>query len=48
MNVNDEDFKYPQNFSASVGFDQRLPWNTTFTFEALYRKAINGVPGSRP
>src|SRR5688572_7612463 len=43
VNVNDEDFKYPQNFSASVGFDQRLPWNTTFTFEALYRKAINGV-----
>ncbi len=43
VNVNDEDFKYPQNFSASVGFDHRLPWNTTFTFEALYRKAINGV-----
>ena len=43
VNVNDEEFKYPQNFSASVGFDQRLPWNTTFTFEALYRKAINGV-----
>jgi len=43
INVNDEDFKYPQNLSASVGFDHRLPWNTTFTFEALYRKAINGV-----
>jgi outer membrane receptor protein involved in Fe transport len=43
INVNDPDFKYPQNFSASVGFDHRLPWNTTFTFEGLYRKAINGV-----
>ena len=43
VNVNDDDFKYPQNFSASVGLDHRLPWNTTFTFEALYRKAINGV-----
>ena len=43
VNVNDPDFKYPQNFSASIGFDHRLPWNTTFTFEGLYRKAINGV-----
>jgi outer membrane receptor protein involved in Fe transport len=43
VNVNDADFKYPQNFAASVGFDHRLPWNTTFTFEGLYRKAINGV-----
>ena len=43
VNVNDPNFKYPQNFSASVGFDHKLPWQTTFTFEGLYRKAINGV-----
>ena len=43
VNVNNPNFKYPQNFSASVGLDRRLPWNTTFTFEGLYRKAINGV-----
>jgi hypothetical protein len=43
VNLNDQDFKYPQNLSASVGLDRKLPWNTTFTFEALYRKAINGL-----
>jgi outer membrane receptor protein involved in Fe transport len=43
VNLNDPNFKYPQNLSASAGFDQKLPWNTTFTFEALYRKAIQGL-----
>jgi hypothetical protein len=43
VNVTDPDFKYPQNFTGSLGFDRQLPWGTIFTFEGLYRKAINGV-----
>jgi outer membrane receptor protein involved in Fe transport len=43
INVTNPDFKYPQNFTGSLGFDRQLPWGTIFTFEGLYRKAINGV-----
>jgi hypothetical protein len=43
INITDPDFKYPQNFTGSFGFDRQLPWGTIFTFEGLYRKAINGV-----
>ncbi|MGH7711161.1 MAG: TonB-dependent receptor domain-containing protein, partial [Gemmatimonadaceae bacterium] len=43
INITDPDFKYPQNFTGSLGFDRQLPWGTIFTFEGLYRKAINGV-----
>jgi hypothetical protein len=43
INVNDPDFKYPQYFGVSAGFDRRLPYNTVLTVEGLYRKAINGV-----
>lgn len=43
INITDENFKYPQNFTGSLGFDKQLPWQTIFTFEGLYRKAINGV-----
>jgi hypothetical protein len=43
VNTTDPDFKYPQFFGVSAGFDRRLPFNTVLTVEGLYRKAINGV-----
>ena len=43
INVNDPNFKNPQNFTSSVGFDRQLPGDFIFTFEGLYRKAINGI-----
>ena len=43
INITNPNFKYPQNFTGSLGFDRQLPWGTIFTFEGLYRKAINGV-----
>ena len=43
VNVNDPDFKNPQNFTTSLGFDRQLPYDFIFTFEGLYRKAINGI-----
>lgn len=43
VNVTDPDFKYPQYFGVSAGFDRQLPSNTVLTVEAMYRKAINGV-----
>jgi outer membrane receptor protein involved in Fe transport len=43
LNANDPNFKYPQSYVASVGFDRQLPWGTVFTFDALYRHAYNGV-----
>jgi outer membrane receptor protein involved in Fe transport len=43
VNVNDPDFKNPQNFTTSLGFDRQLPYDFIFTFEGLYRKSINGI-----
>jgi outer membrane receptor protein involved in Fe transport len=43
INIIDPNFKYPQNFTTSVGFDRELPYRFTFSFDALYRKAINGL-----
>lgn len=43
INVTDPDFKHPQNFTTSLGFDRQLPYDFIFTFEGLYRKAINGI-----
>jgi len=43
INVTDPDFKYPQNLTTSLGIDQRLPFGFIGTFEALYRKEINGL-----
>jgi outer membrane receptor protein involved in Fe transport len=43
INVNDPNFKNPQNFTTSLGFDRQLPGDFIFTFEGLYRKAINGI-----
>jgi len=43
INLTDPNFKYPQYFGTSFGFDRRLPFNTVLTVEGMYRKAINGV-----
>jgi outer membrane receptor protein involved in Fe transport len=43
INVTDPNFKYPQNLTTSFGIDHRLPWNVVGTFEAIYRKEINGL-----
>jgi hypothetical protein len=43
INVTDANFRYPQYFATSAGFDQQLPWNTVLTLEGMYRRAINGV-----
>jgi hypothetical protein len=43
VNLSDPNFKYPQYFGMSAGFDRQLPFNTVLTVEAMYRKAINGV-----
>jgi hypothetical protein len=43
VNINDPNFKYPQNLTTSFGFDHRLPFDIIGTFEALYRKDINAL-----
>lgn len=43
INLTDPDFKYPQNFTSSLGIDRLLPFGIIGTFEALYRKEINGL-----
>ena len=43
VNVNDPNFKFPQYFAVSAGFDRQLPYGFVLTVEGLYRKAINGV-----
>jgi hypothetical protein len=43
VNLTDPNFKYPQYFGVSAGFDRQLPHGFVLTVEGLYRKAINGV-----
>jgi hypothetical protein len=43
VNVTDANFKYPQTFVGSLGFDRQLPYGVVATLEGLYRKAINGM-----
>ena len=43
INLTDPNFKYPQSLTTSFGVDRQLPFGFVGTFEALYRKAINGV-----
>lgn len=43
VNVTDPNFKYPQNFTTTLGIDHRLPGGIIGTFEALYRKEINAL-----
>ena len=41
--VTDKNFRYPQNFKASLGVDQKLPANFTLTVEGNYTKDVNAV-----
>ena len=41
--VTDKNFRYPQNFKASLGIDQKLPKNWTITIEGTYNKDVNAV-----
>jgi hypothetical protein len=41
--VTDKDFRYPQNFKATLGVDQKLPANFTLTFEGNFTKDVNAV-----
>ena len=43
VNTTDPNFKYPQFFGISGGFDRELPGGFVLTVEGLYRKAINAV-----
>jgi len=43
INLTDPNFKYPQSFVSSAGFDHLLPFGFIGTVEGLYRHAINGV-----
>jgi hypothetical protein len=43
VNLTDPNFKYPQNFTTTLGVDHWLPWQILGTFEALYRKDINAL-----
>ncbi|HVH38806.1 MAG TPA: TonB-dependent receptor [Gemmatimonadaceae bacterium] len=43
INTVDPNFKNPQNFTSSLGFDRLLPGGVLLSLEGLYRKAINGV-----
>jgi hypothetical protein len=43
INSIDPDFKYPQNFTTTLGIDHWLPWGVIGTFEALYRNDINAL-----
>jgi hypothetical protein len=43
VNTTDPNFKYPQFFGISGGFDRELPAGVVLTVEAMYRKAINAV-----
>lgn len=41
--VTDKNFRYPQNFKASVGIDHKLPQNFTITVEGNFTKDVNSV-----
>jgi outer membrane receptor protein involved in Fe transport len=39
----DPDWKYPQNFRASLGLDQRLPGGLVLTLDGFYLKNVNNM-----
>jgi hypothetical protein len=43
INLTDPNFKYPQSYVMSAGYDHLLPFGFIGTVEGLYRHAINGV-----
>lgn len=43
VSLTDPNFKYPQRFVSTFGFDKTLPGGFVFTGEALYGRDINGL-----
>jgi hypothetical protein len=43
LNAMVEDFKWPQNFTANLAVDKKLPWDILGTIEAIYTKDINSI-----
>jgi hypothetical protein len=43
INLTDPNFKFPQRFVGTLGFDKKLPAGVVFTGEALYAKDVNGL-----
>ncbi|MGH7541994.1 MAG: TonB-dependent receptor [Gemmatimonadota bacterium] len=43
VNVFDPDFRFPQDFKASVAIDQRLPLGFLGTLEAIYAHAVHQI-----
>ena len=43
VSLTDPNFKYPQRFVSSAGFDRRLPGGFSFSLEGLYGKDVNGL-----
>ena len=43
LNAMVDDFKWPQNFTANLAIDKKLPWDLLGTIEAIYTKDINSI-----
>jgi len=43
INVVSPDFKLPKVWRSTIGYDVELPWNLTFTAEAMYSQDFNAV-----
>jgi outer membrane receptor protein involved in Fe transport len=43
VNLTDPDFRFPQRFVTTFGFDRALPGGFVFTGEALYGRDVNGL-----
>jgi outer membrane receptor protein involved in Fe transport len=43
VNLNDPNFKYPQRFVSTAGFDYQLPYGVVFSGEAIYGRDVNGL-----
>jgi hypothetical protein len=43
VNLTDPNFRFPQRFVSTAGFDYRLPGEVVFSTEAIYGRDINGI-----
>ena len=43
VNLTDPNFRFPQRFVTTAGFDYRLPGEVVFSTEAIYGRDINGI-----
>jgi len=43
VNLNDPNFRFPQRFVSTAGFDKTLPYGFVFSGEAIYGRDINGL-----